>query len=478
MKNIGSWAFRFCDELKKVIVPDIAAWCGITFGDNPLYYAKHLYSDETTEITNLIIPNSVTSIGDYAFYNCKGLTSVTIPNSVTSIGSGAFRYCVALTSVTIGNSVTSIGDWAFEECWGLKKVIIPDIAAWCGITFGDNPLYYAKHLYSDETTEITNLIIPNSVTSIGNKAFYYCSGLTSVTIPNSVTSIGTSVFRGCSSLTSITIPNSVTSIGQYAFDGCSGLTSVNLGNGVKNIGSEGFANCDELSDVYCYAENVPSTESDAFAESYTEYATLHVPAASIGQYKATAPWSNFGTIVPTDGTMPDPPTPPTPPTPEKCATPTISYSKGKLTFKSETEDAICLSTITNKDITSYSSNEVQLQVTYNISVYATKAGYENSDTIQATLCWIEQQPQTGGITDEDAIAEVQAVPVLIQTQGNTINVQGAEAGTEIILYGTNGVQLDSVIATTGVASLNASDLSGSVAIVKIGNKTVKVLIKQ
>ena len=113
-----------------------------------------------------------------------------------------------------------------------------------------------------------------------------------------------------------------------------------------------------------------------------------------------------------------------------------------------------------------------------ISVYATKANYENSDTIQATLCWIEQQPQTEGITDEDAIAEVQAVPVLIQTQGNTITVEGAEAGTEIILYGANGVQLDSVIATTGVASLNASRLSGSVAIVKIGNKTVKVLMKQ
>ena len=93
-------------------------------------------------------------------------------------------------------------------------------------------------------------------------------------------------------------------------------------------------------------------------------------------------------------------------------------------------------------------------------------------------CWIEQQPQTEGITDEDAITEVQAVPVLIQTQGNTITVEGAEAGTEIILYGANGVQLDSVIATTGVASLNASGLSGSVAIVKIGNKTVKVLIKQ
>ena len=227
-----------------------------------------------------------------------------------------------------------------------------------------------------------------------------------------------------------------------------------------------------MTDVYCYAEKVPSTNSDAFADSYTEYATLHVPAASIEQYKATAPWSNFGTIVATDGITPEPPTP------EKCATPTISYSKGELTFSCETEGAEFISEIKDADIKKHYTASVSLTATYNISVYATKANYENSDTIQATLCWIEQQPQTEGITDEDAIAEVQAVPVLIQTQGNTINVQGAEAGTEIILYGTNGVQLDSVIATTGVASLNASGLSGSVAIVKIGNKTVKVLTKQ
>ena len=206
-----------------------------------------------------------------------------------------------------------------------------------------------------------------------------CSALSSVTIPNSVTSIGRDAFCGCSGLTSVTIPNSVTSIEVGAFKNCSGLTSVNIGNGVKNIYEQAFANCAELTDVYCYAENVPTTQSDAFYSSYTEYATLHVPAASVEQYKATAPWSNFGRIV---------------------------------------------------------------------------------------------------ATDEDAIAEVQAVPVLIQTQGNTINVEGAEAGTEIILYGTNGVQLDSVIATTGTASLNASGLSGSVAIVKIGDKTVKVLVKQ
>ena len=198
------------------------------------------------EVTYMNRTRKVTSIGYYAFYYCSGLTSVTIPNSVTSIGNYAFQNCSGLTSVTIPNSVTSIGDGAFYNCSGLKKVIVKDIAAWCGIKFDgsySNPLYYAKHIYSDENTEITNLIIPNSVTSIGNRAFYDCSGLTSVTIPNSVTSIGQSAFSGCSGLTSVTIGNSVTSIGSSAFSYCSGLTSVTIPNSVTSIGEGTFQYC-------------------------------------------------------------------------------------------------------------------------------------------------------------------------------------------------------------------------------------------
>ena len=182
---------------------------------------------------------SVASIGDDAFFNCSGLTSVTIGNSVKSIGEKAFYYCKGLTSVTI----------------------------------------------------------PNSVTSIGERTFNGCSGLTSVTIGNSVTSIGYGAFQSCSGLTSVTIPNSVTSIGHLAFAECSGLTSVTIGSGVKSIGKYAFRDCSELLDVYCYAEKVPSTESDAFYAFYPKNATLHVPAASVDSYKATAPWSSFGKIV-------------------------------------------------------------------------------------------------------------------------------------------------------------------------------------
>ena len=265
VESIGERAFDGCSGLTSVHISDIAAWCNIDFVSryysNPLYYAHHLYLNGE-EVKDLVIPNSVTSIGSSAFSGCSGLTSVTIPNSVESIEYGAFYDCSGLTSVTIGNSVTSIGDLAFCGCFGL-----------------------------------TSVTIGNSVTSIGNDAFCGCYGLTSVTIPNSVTSIGGEAFFGCFGLTSVTIGNSVESIGVNAFNGCSGLTSVTIGSSVKSIGEEAFANCSELLDVYCYAEKAPSTESDAFNGSYIEYATLHVPDASIISYRKTEPWSRFRKIV-------------------------------------------------------------------------------------------------------------------------------------------------------------------------------------
>ncbi len=416
--SIGNKAFYGCTGLTSVIIPNSVT----SIGDHAFYGCSGLTSitipNSVTDIgyqafcgckglTSVTIPNSVTSIGGYAFYNCTGLTSVTIPNSVTSIGDYAFYQCYGLTSVTIGNSVTSIGQSAFYGCSGLTAVHISDLESWCKISFDasdSNPLYYAHHLFMDGS-EITQLEIPNGVTSIGNYAFYKCTDFTSVTIPISVTSIGVRAFSGCSGLTTITIPNSITKIGNYALANCSKLKSLYIGSGVISIQKGAISSCAELADVYCYAESVPSTQSNAFEDSYIDYATLHVPDASVASYTQTAPWSGFKSVVGLNGSLP-----------AKCATPTITIDNGKLTFKCVTEGvkfkASYNYTGANKDV---ESEELILSgiTTCHVSVYATKDGCLDSDvaTADVEIAWGKKGDvnQDGMVSISDAVGVVNII---------------------------------------------------------------------
>ena len=267
-------------------------------------------------------------------------------------------------------------------------------------------------------------------------------------------------------MTSVTIPNSVTFIGPEAFSGCSGLTSVTIGSGVEHIGMSAFINCPDLLDVYCYAENVPSTQSNAFNGSYPEYANLHVPDASVDSYKATAPWSSFGKIVGLSGEEPEQPEV------EKCATPVVTYAEGKLSFSCETEGAEFVTNVVAEDAKKYYDAEIELSATYNIEVFATKANCENSDTVNVALVWVEN----GDVDEETGVISVPAAPVLVQGNGGVLSVSGVAKGTDVVVYTISGTEVTRSTATNGTATISTGLQSGTIVVVKFGNKSVKLKI--
>ena len=264
------------------------------------------------------------------------------------------------------------------------------------------------------------------------------------------------------------------------FYDCSGLTSVTIGNSVTSIEKETFYGCNNLLTVVTLIEKPfviigkDGTQYDKFCCTFSRNtfmnATLYVPVGTIGKYRATSGWKDF--VFMEEGTGGG-----TPIIPEskQCEKPTISYKDGKLIFSSKTEGATCQYSIADSDIKSGSGNEVELTVTYNISVYASKTGCYNSETATATLCWIDQQPRMEGVVN--GVAEVKVRAFLIKNDGGNIVVEGADDGEQVGVYTINGIQVGSAVSRDGTAVVNTALQNGEIAIVKVGGKSVKVMIK-
>jgi len=477
---------------------------------------------------------SVTTIRKNAFANCN-LNSIEIPSSITKICQEAF-YNGKATSVKIKDLAAwcninfesyfktnplSTASHLFLNDEEIHDLVIPD-----GVkTITSHAFYYFSGL--------TSVKIPSSVTSIGTECFAYCTNLMEVKLPSNLKKIDWCVFQYCTNLTSIDIPDNTQTIYICAFDGCTNLKTVTLGKSVNNIQNGAFANCPSLEDIYCKAKTPPTCYTaynnlyaktmDVFYDSYIEHATLHAPAKSIETYKTTEPWSKFKTFVPiiipehtltymVDGEVyktysieedeeiiaePEPvregfvfsgwsEIPETMPAHDvtvtgtfvavpKCATPTIKYENGQLSFTCETEGAEFISEITDTDVTQHNSATISLSATYNISVYAVAPNHATSDMVKASLCWIDTEPTKEGMIE--GITNVSAKAVLIQSNGNVLTIQGADLGTSINVFDVSGKKVGGAVVDSKITNVKTSLARGQVGIVNICDKSVKVIIK-
>ena len=455
-----------------------------------------------SKLESIVVPKSVTSLPASCFHGCENLKSVTLHDGITSIGSDCFNGCTSLESITLPSGITNLEAATFNNCSALKSIELPG-----GITsLGSDCFYGCTGLTSvtlpesvttlgedcfNGCTGISTINLPNSITSMGNYCFRDCNKLESVTLPNSMTTVPFGCFYGCTGLTSVTLPNSIIKLAGGCFYGCSSLETITLHEGINSIDSYGFASCSSLKAI-TLPRSITDLGSDCFSncsslatvtckwESRDEIVTgldlfyhtpaekvLNVPTGTGAMYASTPEWKNFTTINEVGDT---------PEEPEKCATPVISYRDSMLVFTSETEGAEYHYTITDNDIITdaYSYNgKVRLSAAYNISVYASADGYTNSDEAKAVLYFIKAGSGTG-VGVSEIIAGKRSI--VLSTDGQTVTASGLADGEAVSLYTTDGMLLSTAKASAdGIATLDTKGERG-VLIVKVGNDGLKIAV--
>ncbi len=314
------------------------------------------------------------SLGKGLFYDCP-LQSVFVGRNLSYTytryyGYSPFAYVQTLEKIRFGNPVTSIPQYILYHCKVLTKVAFNEKC---------------------------------KLETVGDYAFSNCLKLAVPAFPATVTSFGANAFEKCVAFTDFDMPDALKSISDYSFSGCEALTTVTLPASVTTINYEAFGKCTALTDVYCYAEKVPTTNKNAFLDTNIANVTLHVPGPSISLYEVAEPWKNFKgmTATPENPDMPDAP---------KCATPTIKLENGELSFSCDTEDVQFVATVSSADTKTHYASRVGLTATYTVSVYATKTGYNKSET--ATMDISLNMDKKGDVNGDGKVTIQDAVKVV------------------------------------------------------------------
>lgn len=344
VNKIEEYAFSQMSGLKKLVIKDLASWCSIEFGNefaNPIMYSKSFYQNDEPA-TNVCIPEGVERIANYAFLQCESMETLVTPSTMLAIGDYAFQKCKNLKSATLSNSITSIGnrafyecknmqidlpanletigDYSFRNCYGIRHLNIPvslkkvgngafaqcdslktvnttDLQHWCNIAFSSNtsnPIHITKSL-SLNGEIITDLVIPDEVSTVNNYSFYGCEALKSITFNTNATSIGNYSFNKCTNVKAIDFPETLASIGTYAFAEIDSLKYV-VFNSTVTISNYAFTDCPNISSITSFAENPKSFKNNTFELDVYDNATLLIPFGTSTVYANTTGWKNFKVV--------------------------------------------------------------------------------------------------------------------------------------------------------------------------------------
>ncbi|MCR4853968.1 MAG: leucine-rich repeat domain-containing protein [Prevotella sp.] len=494
INRIGDDAFREA-TINILNINDLAAWCGIDFAgyySNPLGGAGSLIADGST-VTDLVIPEGVTSISNLAFQGCKAFKGVTLPSTLKSIGEQAFRDFTSMESIYMPYGLTSIGHSAFSGCTSLGAVNIP------------NSITSIPPDCFRDCTSLAAVTIPNSVTEIGNQVFYDCPKLSEITLPSSVTSIGRDAFELCNALKAVNIsdldafcnisfgscsanplmyahrlfqngvevtkpkyPQTATAVHDYAFYGASNITRLTIPSSVKSIGTEAFYGCTSLVVVTVGMEDPYPIDENCFSTEIMANATLCVQSESIDKYLESTAWSRFFDLF---GDAP------------KCATPVFDFRNGNLYFTSYnpfntqyTYSITCDDVVSLKDT---GRSFEQFTGVYQISVYASAQDAFDSDVVTATLTWSNPvfTDTTPSVATSAKPLALGGNPILITANGGDITVKSEAEGQKVVVYSVDGQQLGSAIVRNGEATIDTPLKTSNVAVVKVGDKSVKVMMR-
>jgi hypothetical protein len=311
LRNIAARAFVECGSLMTVHTPSVESWLAIRFADryaNPVHVTHRLHVDGH-ELTQLVVPEGVEEIGQYAFIECTGLKSVTIPEGVTAIGPWAFKDCTGLSGLELPSVMSSLGNQAFAGCSSLTAIAVPSgisrlndalfkgCTALAGVMLPNGLKTIGYEAFSS-CSRLASVDVPDGVTAIEESAFNSCTGLREIQLPESLTSIGQSAFESCSALSVITIPDNVEVIPQQVFYRCTALREITFGKSVNSIELKSFAECKLLEKVICRGD-VPAAiaNPDCFVRNIYSTALLLVPAEARPVYKKTGIWPWFKHMV-------------------------------------------------------------------------------------------------------------------------------------------------------------------------------------